>query len=69
MAQIKPDDVWSVQVHDVQLIRGRPTQPHDVLACGAKIMHVYNMYRKRAWNTGDLSTNTFTYVPAFQQGV
>ena len=64
-AQVKPDDIWSIQVHNVRLKSGASfTGPKAVLACGARILHIYNMFRKRGWRASDLRNSTVTYLPA-----
>ncbi len=68
MAQIKADRVWCVDVHDVQEFEGfKKIGRGETHACGARILHVYNMFRVRAMRrTADLSKETVTYLWALK---
>lgn len=47
-AQIKPDEVWSVNIHGVRMLEGHSyTTYDDAAACGARVLHVYNMFKER----------------------
>ena len=64
MAQMKADRVWSTDVHDVQEIEGnKRLSAKETLACGARILHVLNMFRVRGTRqTKDISNDTTTYL-------
>ena len=68
MAQMKADRVWSVDVHDVQEFEGfKKLGRGETHACGARILHAFNMFRVRATpQTADLSKETVTYLWALQ---
>ncbi len=57
---MKPDEVWSVDVHGVHVLEGHGRARYeDVLACGAKIVHAVNMFRRRCWRASDPSDGEF----------
>ena len=61
MVQIKPDEIWSVETHSANLLEGHnATESEDVLACGAKILHMYHMFLKRSWPGKALSPSNGT---------
>ena len=58
--QIKPDEIWSVDVHSAHALKGHNrARNEDVLACGAKTVHVVNMFGRRCWRTPDSSDSEF----------
>ena len=66
--QVKPDDAWSIDVHNAMVLEGRgETNYGEALACGAKVLHVFNMFRTRAKRTEETSNETVTYLWAIQE--
>ena len=65
--QVKPDDAWSIGVHDVAVMEGRQAVGYqETLACGAKVLHVYNLFKKRADRPPNAGNDTVTYLWALQ---
>ena len=63
MMQVKPDDAWSFDVHSALVWEDRVQGDYrDALACGAKLLHVFNMFRLRAPRDHDASNDTVTYL-------
>ena len=68
MMQVKPDDTWSISVHNAAVLEGRgEIGYHQTLACGAKVLHVFNMFRVRAQRPPNAGNDTVTYLWALQQ--
>ena len=67
MLQVKPDDAWSIGVHDVALVEGREAVNYpETLACGAKVLHVYNLFKKRAERPANAGNDTVSYLWALE---
>ena len=68
---MKADSVWSISVHAVREFKGHKTLgTPETLACGPKLLHIFNMFGVRApRQTSVLSNETVTYLwPLSDQG-
>ncbi len=67
LTQVKPDDAWSIGVHDVAVVEGRKEVDYkETLVCGAKVLHVYNLFKKRADRPAGAGNDTVTYLWALE---